>query len=111
MEGSESSSRVSEGGSGDSGESNTSGAAETLVEDCRGFGHVSLKVLPERKHNDGNLGLEESEGEELERERGRTSAAEQREETAIEAISSMTLSCEVSEGWCYGIPHRIIHGF
>lgn len=47
---------------------------------------MSLKVLPERKHEDRNFGLEDREGEEeLERERGRINAAE-REETAIEAL-------------------------
>lgn len=43
---------------------------------------MTLKVLlPERKHKDGNFGLEDREGEELERERGVTER-----ETAIEAL-------------------------
>jgi len=70
------------------------------VDECRGFGHVTLNVvlLPERKHKDGNFGLEDREGEEFESERGVT----EREETAIEGSSSVILYltlCEAIE-WC-----------
>jgi len=87
--GSESSSRVSGGGSKGSGEeSNTSGATWTTVDECRGLGHVTLKELPEKRHKDGDFSFEDREGEELERERGVT----EREETAIEALQQFYLT-------------------
>lgn len=78
-------STVSGGGSRVSGGSNTSGAAQTLVDWSEGLRALSFKVLAEQKEKEEKFGLE-GNGQELDRGMEGIRVAEN-EETAIEESS------------------------